>query len=76
VFPDKRTQSPRVIGKGASTTIAFRAETAGDFVYYCSVPGHRLAGMEGKFLVTPLPAAERVAYADISREPTDLPGAD
>ena len=65
-----------MIGKGASTTIAFRAETAGDFVYYCSVPGHRLAGMEGKFLVTPLPAAERVAYADISREPTDLPGAD
>ena len=74
VFPDQRTQSPRVIGKGASTTIAFHAETAGDFVYYCSVPGHRLAGMEGQFLVTPQPAATTVTYADISREPTDLPG--
>jgi nitrite reductase (NO-forming) len=28
--------------------------------------------MEGKFLVTP-PSAEAVTYADISREPTDLP---
>jgi nitrite reductase (NO-forming) len=74
VFPDQRTQSPRVTGKGASTTIAFRAEAAGDFVYYCSVPGHRLAGMEGQFLVTPQPAATTVTYADISREPTDLPG--
>ena len=72
VFPDQHTQSPRVTGKGASTTVAFRAETIGDFVYYCSVPGHRLAGMEGKFLVTP-PSAEAVTYADISREPTDLP---
>jgi len=74
VFPDQHTQSPRVTGRGASTTIAFRAEAAGDFVYYCGVPGHRLAGMEGKLLITPRPPAETVAYADISRDPTDLPG--
>jgi nitrite reductase (NO-forming) len=74
VFPDQHVESARVIGKGASTTIAFRAEKTGDFVYYCSVPGHRLAGMEGKFLVTPKPPAETLAYADISRDPTDLPG--
>ena len=30
--------------------------------------------MEGQFLVTPQPAATTVTYADISREPTDLPG--
>ena len=52
VFPDQNANSPRVTGKGASTTIAFRASAAGDFVYYCSVPGHRAAGMEGQFLVT------------------------
>ena len=74
VFPDQSTQSPRVTGKGASTTVAFRAEKAGDYVYFCSVPGHRPAGMEGSFIVTPRPAAETVAYADISRDPTDLPG--
>ena len=45
VFPDQKTQSLRVTGKGASTTIAFRAEQAGDYLYFCSVPGHRPAGM-------------------------------
>lgn len=73
VFPDQDARSPRVTGKGASTTVAFRASKSGDFVYFCSVPGHRLAGMQGQFLVTPLPPAQSVVEADISREPTDLP---
>ena len=33
VFPDQDAKSPRVTGKGASTTIAFRATKAGDFIY-------------------------------------------
>jgi nitrite reductase (NO-forming) len=73
VFPDQNASSPRVTGKGASTTIAFRAEKSGDFVYFCSVPGHRLAGMQGQFLVTPRPPPQTVVEADISREPTDVP---
>lgn len=74
-FPDQNARSPRVTGKGASTTIAFRADKAGDFTYFCTAPGHRRAGMEGKFVVTPKPAAQTVAYADLSRDPTDLPPA-
>lgn len=73
VFADQNARSPRVTGKGASTTIAFRAAKAGDFTYFCSVPGHRQAGMEGQFLVTPTPPAQTLVEADISREPTDLP---
>jgi nitrite reductase (NO-forming) len=73
VFPDQNATSPRVTGKSASTTIAFRADKSGDFVYFCSVPGHRLAGMEGQFLVTPRPPPQTVVEADISREPTDVP---
>ncbi len=72
-FPDQDARSPRVTGKGASTTIAFRAAKAGDYIYYCSVPGHQLAGMQGQFLVTPRAAPQTVVEADISREPTDLP---
>jgi nitrite reductase (NO-forming) len=72
-FPDQNARSPRVTGKGASTTIAFRADKAGDFTYFCTAPGHRQAGMEGKFVITPKPPAQTVAYADISRDPTDLP---
>jgi nitrite reductase (NO-forming) len=73
VFPDQVAKSPRVTGKGASTTIAFRAAKSGDFVYYCGVPGHRQAGMEGQFVVTPKPTPQTVVEADISREPGDLP---
>jgi nitrite reductase (NO-forming) len=72
-FPDQNAKSPRVTGRGASTTIAFRVTQAGDYIYFCSVPGHRLAGMEGKFLVTPKPPAQVLAYADISREPDEVP---
>ena len=73
VFPDQNAKSPRVTGKGASTTIAFRADKSGDFLYFCSVPGHQLAGMQGQFLVTARPAPQTLVEADISREPTDLP---
>jgi len=73
VFPDQDAKSPRVNGKGSSTTIVFRAAKSGDFLYFCSVPGHRLAGMQGQFLVTPIAAPQTLVEADISREPTDLP---
>jgi nitrite reductase (NO-forming) len=73
VFPDQDARSPRVINKGASTSIVFRASKAGDFLYYCDVPGHRLAGMEGQLLVTATPSAQTIVEADISRPPTDLP---
>ncbi len=73
IFPDQDARSPRVISKGASTSIVFRAGKAGDFLYYCDVPGHRLAGMEGQFLVTATPSAQVTVEADISRPPTDLP---
>ena len=73
VFPDQEAKSPRVTGKGASTTLAFRATKAGDFIYYCSLPGHQAAGMQGQFIVTPKPPAQAVVEADISRDPTDLP---
>jgi len=32
-------------------TITFVADIEGTFSYYCNVPGHRSAGMEGKFIV-------------------------
>ena len=73
VFPDQNAKSPRVNGKGASTTIVFRAVKSGDFIYFCSVPGHQLAGMQGQFLVTPILAPQTLVEADISRDPTDLP---
>jgi nitrite reductase (NO-forming) len=73
VFPAQNAKSPRITARGSSTTLAFRAEKAGDFTYICGVPGHELAGMKGQFLVTPRPPAQTVVEAVISREATDLP---
>jgi nitrite reductase (NO-forming) len=73
VFPDQDVKSPRITGRGASTTIAFRATRAGDFAYLCSVPGHELAGMRGQFIVTPRPPAQVMVEADISQKATEVP---
>lgn len=66
-------RSAHITGKGASTNIAFRAGKAGDFIYFCSLPGHQLAGMQGQFLITPQPPPQTLVEADISKLPTDLP---
>jgi nitrite reductase (NO-forming) len=75
VFGDQEAtaRSPHIVGRGSSTNIAFRAGKAGDYIYFCSLPGHQLAGMQGQFLVTPQPPAPTVVEADISRISTDLP---
>ena len=67
-------RSGRVVGKNASSSLSFTANKTGEFVYYCSVPGHRQAGMEGRIQVMPGPRAPvAVSAPDIVRDPTDLP---
>ena len=69
VFADQEAtaRSAHITGKGASTNIAFRAGKAGDYIYFCSLPGHQLAGMQGQFLVTPQPPPQTLVEADISQ---------
>ena len=67
-----RTQ--HVVGKGASSAMSFVADKTGEFWYFCSLPGHRQAGMEGRIQVVPGPRAATSATApDIVRDPADLP---
>lgn len=46
---DRRTEMVERSGQTAEVT--FRAESRGNFEYYCTVPGHRQAGMRGTFVV-------------------------
>lgn len=50
-FPDLGVQSALVIAIDDLTVVEFTAPESGEFVYFCTVSGHRAAGMEGVFVV-------------------------
>ncbi|WP_374309132.1 copper-containing nitrite reductase [Methylocella sp.] len=67
-------RSDRVVAKGASSVFSFVADKAGEFAYYCSVPGHRAAGMEGRLVVAAGPRSKETSdAADITRDPSEVP---
>lgn len=47
-----RSVTSRLIQPGATGTLRATFRTAGRFQYWCTVPGHRVAGMRGIFRVT------------------------
>jgi nitrite reductase (NO-forming) len=47
-FPDFNVASENVSGKGNSVSVVFGADRPGKFAYFCNLPGHREAGMEGE----------------------------
>ena len=51
VIDEFNAKSPDVLGQGNSVTVEFVPNREGTFAYYCAIPGHRQAGMEGKFIV-------------------------
>jgi nitrite reductase (NO-forming) len=50
-IPGLNAQTALVSTKAHTTDVVFHASIAGEFVYYCTVAGHRQMGMEGRLLV-------------------------
>lgn len=72
--PQFNALSDHVLAKGASSVIVFRADKQGTFDYFCTLPGHRQAGMHGLITVgKPAPAEVPELHNDISRDPADVP---
>lgn len=71
-LPDFDVASDQIVGKGSSTTVVFRADKDGTFDYYCSVPGHRAAGMEGRLVVGQTSVAASTG-TNIAADPAALP---
>ncbi|KAA3644205.1 MAG: nitrite reductase, copper-containing [Chloroflexi bacterium] len=53
-------------------TIVFQVEESGKYSYYCTIPGHRAAGMEG-LLVVGDPVALEEQGVSVVKNPADLP---
>ena len=71
---DQDLASEQARDKGSSTTVVFRARKAGTVTYFCSLPGHRLAGMEGKMTIATKAAPVNVGESrDISMDPAKVP---
>lgn len=73
VLPDSQVASGHVSEKAAKVKVVFKAAESGIFAYYCSLPGHRQAGMEGKLIVGNPAVVEEPVFPSVSRAPDDLP---
>jgi nitrite reductase (NO-forming) len=74
-LPDFNAATEQIAGQGKETTVKFRAEKEGTFAYYCTLPGHRQMGMEGRLIVGAGSVEEApVVTNSVVRAPTDLPG--
>lgn len=71
--PGLGAATEQIAGKDKQTVLAFKAGEAGTYVYYCTVPGHRQAGMEGKLIVGAGAVVAEVTNS-VVLDPSDLPG--
>jgi nitrite reductase (NO-forming) len=81
VVPDLKVASKRVDGRSGPAMVMFKADKPGKFPYFCSLPGHRQAGMEGTVEVLPTASSIDVAahtavensLPRIAHNPSDIP---
>lgn len=63
VIPELNVASSRFSAGTGKTTVRFKVPSSGTFTYYCSIPGHRQIGMEGRLQVSGSAGAQAAAPA-------------
>src|SRR3954451_15638810 len=71
--PDLHVASQQVNKPGASSTLTFTAGNIGSFEYFCTIDGHRQAGVQGVIKVVTATPKEADKGVSIPRDPADLP---
>ena len=73
-IPDLAVQSEAITEKDSKTEVVFSVTEAGTNSYYCTIPGHRQAGMEGRLIAGDSANGEaEVPDVSVVRSPDDLP---
>jgi len=64
-----------ISNKGDTVEIIFKISKDGTYTYFCTLPGHRQTGMEGRLIVGDKPeTTEMISRESVVRSPNDLPG--
>jgi nitrite reductase (NO-forming) len=71
-FPDFNATSSTVNKKDDQTSVTFTANKTGNFEYFCTLPGHKQAGMLGQLTVGEA-GAQGATAEDVAHLPDDIP---
>ena len=66
-------QTEEIASQGAESTVTFEVTEAGEYEYFCSLPGHKQAGMVGSLVVGKPGAQGEPEAQPIVLNPSDLP---
>ena len=72
-IPEQGVITKQITGQGSEASLVFKADQAGRYSYYCTIPGHRQAGMEGLLVVGDAAQAD-IVTTSVVHAPDDLPG--